>query len=162
MDDIDTTARAGVSVLVFQQDCPEQRPEVLLGLRKGAGGAGTWGPPGGRIAPGEHPRKTASRELREETGIVLGPSLLTPWTPRPVTSTIVDGTGWVTLFYHAVYRRGGADVDLREPQKCAEWRFFAVSNLPSRLFAPMLALCHSGFSVDECQRVFWRLQQSCP
>ncbi|WP_235874976.1 NUDIX domain-containing protein [Saccharopolyspora aridisoli] len=42
---------------------------VLLGMRKGAHGAGEWSFPGGEVDPGEAPEDTAARELAEETGL---------------------------------------------------------------------------------------------
>ncbi len=45
--------------------------EILVGRRgEGTHLAGTWEFPGGKIEQGEEPRSAASRELREETGLV--------------------------------------------------------------------------------------------
>lgn len=40
---------------------------------------GEWGPPGGRLEPGESPREAAVRELGEEVGLVVEPSALIPY-----------------------------------------------------------------------------------
>lgn len=48
---------------------------VLLGDHRNAQ---LWLPPGGHVEPGEHPRHTVSRELREELGIGLKHPLAAP------------------------------------------------------------------------------------
>ena len=45
--------------------------KLLLGLRKGAFGAGTWGLPGGHLEPMERADETIIRELAEEIGVTL-------------------------------------------------------------------------------------------
>ncbi|TME25235.1 MAG: NUDIX domain-containing protein, partial [Chloroflexi bacterium] len=56
----------GVGVLVVRDD------SVLLGLRRGSHGAGTWSPPGGHLEFGEDPIDCMGREAFEEAGIELG------------------------------------------------------------------------------------------
>src|SRR2546427_8245494 len=56
----------GVGVLVVRDD------SVLLGLRRGSHGAGTWSPPGGHLELGEDPIDCVRREAFEEAGIELG------------------------------------------------------------------------------------------
>lgn len=50
---------------------------VLLGRRLRAPWAGRWSLPGGKLEPGEDALAAARRELREETGLALGP--VRPW-----------------------------------------------------------------------------------
>src|SRR5579864_1389729 len=50
----------GVGVLVWRDG------SVLLGLRRGAHGAGTWSPPGGHLEFGEEPVDCLQREALEE------------------------------------------------------------------------------------------------
>lgn len=60
---LDVLVAAGVIVRDPSTD------RVLLQLR---GDDGTWGPPGGRIEPGETLEDAARRELFEETGLMAG------------------------------------------------------------------------------------------
>jgi 8-oxo-dGTP diphosphatase len=55
----------GTGVLVFHEGA------VLLGLRRGSHGAGTWSPPGGHLEFGEEPIECVRREALEEAGIEL-------------------------------------------------------------------------------------------
>src|SRR5690606_272172 len=51
-----------------------RRDDVLLLLRSGTGYRdGEWGPPAGKVEPGETYAEAAARELAEETGIRVGP-----------------------------------------------------------------------------------------
>jgi 8-oxo-dGTP diphosphatase len=47
----------------------EERKVLLSQRRSGTHLAGAWEFPGGKVEPGEDPRETARRELREELGI---------------------------------------------------------------------------------------------
>ena len=58
-----TPPRVGVGVFVVQQG------KVLLGLRRGSHGSGTWGSPGGHLEHGEAILDCARREVLEETGL---------------------------------------------------------------------------------------------
>ena len=110
--------------------------EILLGLRKGAHGAGMWSLPGGRVEPGEPPELTARREVREETGIYLGSVRL--FQPCPFNNTLAGGQHWVTLFFQAWIE--SAEPRLLEPKKCDKWEWFPMSHLPSPLFEPFAEL----------------------
>lgn len=46
--------------------------EVLLIRRGNAPMRGRWSIPGGRVEPGETPAEAALREVREETGVIVG------------------------------------------------------------------------------------------
>ena len=58
-------ARVGVAVIV------RRKGHVLMGLRKGSHGAGTWSFPGGHLETGETVTMCAARELLEETGVKI-------------------------------------------------------------------------------------------
>ena len=59
--------RVGVGVFVLRDGL------VLLGLRRGAHGAGTWALPGGHLEFGEAVEHCAAREVHEETGLNMLP-----------------------------------------------------------------------------------------
>ncbi|MDT0438472.1 MULTISPECIES: NUDIX hydrolase [Streptomyces] len=69
----------------------DPRGRMLL-LRYGPGqpASGTWWPPGGMLDPGEDPWTAARREMREETGLTLGPDPLLIGIDHRAD---VDGTG---------------------------------------------------------------------
>jgi glyoxylase-like metal-dependent hydrolase (beta-lactamase superfamily II) len=116
----------GVGVLIMRDG------DVLLGLRQGAHGAGTWSPPGGHLEFGEDPVECVRREAFEETGLQLGDCALVG-----VTNDIfeADDRHYVTLFYRASSFSGTPTV--REPEKCHAWQWWPWTALPTDLFLPL-------------------------
>jgi 8-oxo-dGTP diphosphatase len=116
----------GVGVLVLREG------SVLLGLRRGSHGAGTWSPPGGHLEFGEDPKECARREAFEETGLELGECEFVG-----VTNDIfeTEDRHYVTLFYTAPLIAGAPEV--REPEKCDAWQWCAWDALPDNLFLPL-------------------------
>jgi 8-oxo-dGTP diphosphatase len=113
--------------------------DVLYGLRRGAHGAGTWSFPGGHLDPGESAEECALRELAEETG-------LEATDPRIVAETFdefPEGLRYRTLFVRVDCTRGEPVV--REPNSCAEWRWFPWDAAPEPLFLPVATLRDTGF-----------------
>ena len=116
----------GVGVLVFRGD------RVLLGLRRGAHGAGTWSPPGGHLEYGEEPAECVRREALEETGLTLSHVDF-----AGITNDIFEAEGrhYVTLFYRTDQSTGEPTVC--EPEKCDAWQWWPWDALPDNLFLPL-------------------------
>lgn len=110
----------GAIVLLF-----DKQDRVLLGKRKGSHRAGVWAAPGGWMDRGDvSSLDTVQRELREETGIEMP-----PWTTE-VFWTVEDHpeAGFQTVsLYHVGFVPDGTHAELREPEKCEEWRWMSVS-----------------------------------
>lgn len=123
----------GVAVLVWRDGA------LLLGLRQGSHGAGTWAAPGGRPHEGEDVHACAARELREETGLV---ATALHDGPPPVAWTAETGETWDTQFVVATVPHG--DPERREPDKCAGWGWYAPEALPAPLFGPLALLRARG------------------
>jgi 8-oxo-dGTP diphosphatase len=106
--------------------------EVLLVLRRGAHGEGTWSSPGGNLDFGEDPAVCAAREVKEETGVDIG-------VPRFVGLTNdvfeADGKHYVTLWFEADYASG--DPDVRAEDELADVVWFSREQLPAPLFLPL-------------------------
>lgn len=126
--------RIGVGVIVRRSG------RVLLGRRKGTHGAGTWQFPGGHLKYRESVEQCARRELLEETGIVLAQVQLGPYTNDIFNEA---NCHYVTLYAVGDWLSG--EPELREPEKCAAWSWFAWSSLPQPLFLPIQNLLRLGY-----------------
>ena len=113
---------------------------VLLGLRRGAHGAGTWQCPGGHLEWGETVEACAAREVREETGLVVHDLQPGPWTNDLFEA---EGKHYVTLFMLAESAAGVPEVC--EPEKCERWAWFAWDAMPAPLFLPLQHLWETGW-----------------
>jgi len=129
--------RVGVGVIVLRDG------HVLLGQRRGSHGAGTWALPGGHLEFGETVECCAVREVLEETGLAVDAIARGPYTSDVFADA---GRHYVTLFVLTRSARG--EPMLREPDKCAAWRWCRWSELPAPLFAPLATLLASGFVPD--------------
>jgi uncharacterized protein (TIGR00730 family) len=112
---------------------------LLLTRRRGAHGAGTWAPPGGRVDAGERPGDAVRRELLEETGLVAEQVEPIGW-----TDDVMDETGRHHVTLHHVVTADG-EPELREPGKAEPWTWHAVDALPEPLFAPVASLLATGW-----------------
>lgn len=125
--------RVGVGVIVVKDNA------LLLGKRTGSHGAGTWAPPGGHIDFGETSEECATRELLEETGIFALNCSPGPWINNYF---LKENKHYITLFM--LVSRFLGEPKVLEPDKCLEWRFFPLSNLPHPLFLPLESALSSG------------------
>ncbi len=124
----------GVAVIVIRDG------RVLLGKRRGAHGEGTWALPGGHLELFETLEDCAKREVFEETGLSIGDIRQAAF-----TNDIFEGESkhYVTLFVTAQHIDGEAEV--REPEKCDIWEWFAWEKLPHPRFLPLENLLAQGF-----------------
>lgn len=123
----------GVSAVVVRAGA------VLVGLRAGAHGAGSWAFPGGKLEPGEHPRAAVVRELWEETGLQAASI-----EPLGFTSDVFadEGLHYVTL-HHLVAAEG--EPSRREPDKVTEWLWAPWDAVPEPRFAATASLLDGGW-----------------
>lgn len=125
--------KIGIGVII------KKSGKVLIGKRIGSHGAGTWSFPGGHLEENERPEITARREVLEETGLEID-------NLQPVSFTYdhfeEKNTDYLTLFYSAGWVQGVPEI--REKDKCAEWRWEAPDNLPNPLFKPVASLLKQG------------------
>ncbi len=126
--------QVGVGVFVVREG------RVLLGERHGAHGAGTWALPGGHLDFGETISECAVREVREETGLMIGQVRHAGFTDDYFPDL---QRHFVTLFVIAGQCAG--DPLTLEPDKCLGWDWFAWPTLPRPLFAPLQSLLSQGF-----------------
>lgn len=125
--EIDTIVRVGVGMVVHRYG------KILMGLRKGSHGAGTWSFPGGHMEFGEQPVQTAQRELYEETGLCCSQSDIRTLAVCPYVSTVFkEGKHHITLFFEAYLALG--EPELREPTKCERWEWVSAQSPPLPLF----------------------------
>ncbi len=118
--------RVGIGVLI-QND----KGEVLMGLRQGSHGAGEWSFPGGHLDFGETIFETAKRETKEEVGLDVEEfELISVADEMRYIKT--DNKHYLNIGIKAVYN--GGEPKLMEPEKCKEWRWFSLEDLPERIF----------------------------
>jgi len=124
----------GMGVIVIRDG------KVLLGLRHGAHGAETWSLPGGHLEWHESFDDAVRREVKEETGLELGAIERIDFTNDPMPK---EGKHYVTLFF--LSRNPHGEVELREPDKCREWRWCSWDDLPRPLFRPLENFIATGW-----------------
>ena len=114
--------KVGLGVMVMKDG------KVLLGKRMGSHGAGEWAWPGGHLEYMESFEECARRETLEETGIeiqnikFLFLSDLKAYAPKH----------YVHIQLLADWKSG--EVRILEPDKCEQWGWFDIDQLPTPLF----------------------------
>ncbi|KTD99120.1 MULTISPECIES: NUDIX hydrolase [unclassified Pseudoalteromonas] len=118
--------RVGVAVIIMRQNT------ILLGERIGAHGANTWATPGGHLEFGEAVEQCAIREVCEETGLNVSKITKLDFTNDIFSA---ENKHYITLYVKAEYE--GGEPTLYEPDKCIQWRWCDINNLPSPLFTSL-------------------------
>lgn len=140
--------RIGVAVLL------RAGPRLLMGLRRGEYGGGTWSVPSGKLERGEDPLACAVRELAEETGIAGVELRMLRGRGDAFVATYDGGhAAWpdfVTLWAVGEVAEP-CGTRILEPEKCEEWRWPKREEMPAplfRCFATLLAAGVDPWSVD--------------
>lgn len=120
--------RPSVGIGVILQN---DKNEVLMKLRQGSHGADEWGLPGGYIEFGETIFEAAKRELKEETDLDIDKLELVGVVDE-MKYIETDGKHCVAIGIKGKYN--GEEPKIMEPNKCLEWRWFDLNNLPDNLF----------------------------
>ena len=124
---LEKTVRVGIACWIFNP-----AGLMLMGKRLSKHGAGTWAPPGGKMEYGETPAACASRELFEETGIIIPAE---QFRYIGITNDIFPDSHYITIHYRA--NSVTATPILCEPNKCEKWQWFTPNALPDNLFLPI-------------------------
>lgn len=126
--------RPGVGVLVILK----YNNSLLLGKRKGSHGDGEWCFPGGHLEMYETPEEGGKRELLEETGIDISNIQAIDY---GYTNDIFykSEKHYITI-YNLYNIENIIQPILKEPDKCYQWEWFDIGNLPDPLF-----LCVTNF-----------------
>src|SRR3989338_4122687 len=127
--------RVGLAVFIKKAN------KIAIGLRRGPHGGDTWGLPGGHLEYNESFTECARRETTEETGLEIDNIRFGHLTNDFFTET---SKHYVTIFMVADYKNG--ELEVREPNKCKEWRWFGWDELPSPLFLPFQNLLKDGYN----------------
>jgi 8-oxo-dGTP diphosphatase len=124
--------RAAVTADAVVVDATPPSASILLIQRGHAPGKGKFALPGGFLDVDEPPAAAASRELQEETGVVLG---------EPMTIVGAYGAkgrdprGWcVTVCYAGVSRDGSARASARAGDDAAALGWHDIKSLPPLAF----------------------------
>lgn len=147
-----TTRRpaTGSALLLFRRTLtartPATRTQLLLLLRHGAHGAGTWGAPGGKPEAGETPIMAACRETREETGLPLAPDDLHT---GPVTDDAFPGGPYFRTHCFAAACPPDAVPRIQEKDKMRDLAWFDTRELPEPLFLPVINLSRQMAESDD-------------
>jgi 8-oxo-dGTP diphosphatase len=135
--------RVGIGVIV-QKD-----GKVLLGRRRGSHGVGEFASPGGHLEHLESFADCAAREVREETGLEIGPIRflrvlnIKQYAPRHYID-IAFAADWVS-----------GEPEVREPDRIEGWAWYDLAHLPSPLFGTLQTAFAALAALGEGPRRCW-------
>jgi len=116
---------------------------ILLGMRKNCFGAGTWALPGGHLEFNERLVNAIRREAKEELGADI------PEADLKLISIVDDLQVENNLHYvHVSFEHTNPTWEpiLMEPNRCEQWKYFEISNLPDNFFVPHSAIIKNYLS----------------
>ena len=90
-------------------------------------GEGDWGLPGGHLEFGENMQEGVRREMREEIGLEIGEMTFVNLVNGPSSGRHYLQVGFIA-------RDVKGEPVLKEPDRCAEWRWFPLNELPANIF----------------------------
>lgn len=117
--------KVGVAVILINKE-----GKILLGLRKGSHGEGTWAFPGGHLEIGETPEDCIRRELLEEVG--LHSLRFIPNVHYYTNDIFSEEKHYITLYLICKHFEGTPEI--KEKNKCEAWKWFCWDELPKPLF----------------------------
>jgi len=103
---------------------------VLLGKRKNVYGAGSWGLPGGHLEFKENMKEAARRELKEETDLKADSFEFV----NLINDNRQDHHHYLQVGFLAEGVGENIEPKLMEPDRCEEWRWFDLDDLPENIF----------------------------
>lgn len=122
--------KVGVGILIIKDN------KLLMGKRKGVYGKGTYGTSGGHLEYGETPEEAITREVMEETGLIVK-SL----TFICVSNNIFYDHHYIDISFLGEVKDG--EPQLKEPEVIESWEWHDLDNLPSPLFKPVAIVLDS-------------------
>jgi 8-oxo-dGTP diphosphatase len=129
--------RVGVAAIIVRDG------RILLGERIGSHGAHTWATPGGHLEFGESIEACAARETLEETGLVVSSFKKLGFTNDVFEQ---DNKHYITLFVVGTSEEGEPQV--MEPNKCKQWQWCALDDLPTPLFLSLSNLLKEPLNLE--------------
>ena len=101
--------------------------KVLLGKRLSKVGFNSWGLPGGHLEQGEDFVVGVKREVLEETGLSVEQVDFLQLINAPR-----QDEHYIQINF--LVKKWSGLPEVREPLKCAEWKWFDLENLPENIF----------------------------
>jgi 8-oxo-dGTP diphosphatase len=124
--------RVGVAIAIYNKE-----NKILLGHRIGKHGYDTWSVPGGHLEKYESPINCVIRETLEETGIDLNPYVHLIKEDMFVNNIFFESDRhYITLVY-TLFIDEYLEAKIVEPDKCDNWNWFSLGEIPSNLFLPL-------------------------
>lgn len=123
--------------------CVVKDTKILLGKRLNSHGKGHWAFPGGHLEFGESLTDCAHREVLEETGLHIANLRRGPFSEDIF---IEENKHYITFIMIADYISGEPAV--LEPDKCEQWQWFSLHELPQPLFLTLINLANNNINLE--------------